>query len=254
MTPTEPESEGLSDVSDVSLDEEDEELIWKVFFGDREVYDAGEGGYNENIEEEIEHDKLLRRDIEELEAMSDLEDVDPELSARFRELRQNRPDRNYNESQKKHLLSQALTPDQMSRFETYREMKLNRAGVKKICNGVLGHSIPNNIAIVLSAISKQFLGELITKAMEVSDRENKAQLLLDVDSKKRQKKAALKRIAVGEDATEEEEQKLAFQGETPPALQPYHVREAWRLYQLESSAAINPQWRKQGDADGTMFR
>lgn len=35
---------------------------------------------------------------------------------------------------------------------------------------------------------------------------------------------------------------------------PEHVREAWRLYQLQSETFLPAQWRRQGEADGNMFR
>lgn len=239
---------------DVSLDEEDEELIWRVFFGDKEAYESGAQGDIDVDASDSEEYQQLQREVEELKDMAGLEDVDPELAARFKQLIKEEPDRDMSEADKKQLLSLNLTPEQMARFETYREMKLNRPGVKKICNGVLGHLIPNNIAVILLAVSKSFLGEIITRAMEIQKREAKGQLLQDVEAKKKTKADALRRIAEGEEAVEVEENRLQYLGDEPSTLQPYHVREAWRLYQLENSLAINPQWRYQGDADGKYFR
>ncbi|EDO17661.1 hypothetical protein Kpol_1004p35 [Vanderwaltozyma polyspora DSM 70294] len=35
---------------------------------------------------------------------------------------------------------------------------------------------------------------------------------------------------------------------------PEHIREAWRLYQLQSETSLSPAWRTQGEGNGWMFR
>lgn len=235
--------------SDVSLDEEDEELIWRVFFsGERDMDDARDGEEDEDGEDDDSLDDGI--DIYDV----DLDDVnDPELVAKYNSLIQMKINKNIPEEEKKRLLTSNLTKSQMERFEAYRGMKVNRPGVKKICNGVLGHSIPNQIAVVLSGISKLLLGEVITRAFEVQERDNKARLTEDIAAKKKQKQEVLRGVEIGKEA-EIDDKRLHFEGDVPSPLQPSHIREAWRLYKLENSSAFNSQWRRQGDADGKLFR
>lgn len=232
--------------SDVSLDEEDEELIWRVFFsGER-------NGDEEDEEDEQGEENSLDDGIDVYDV--DLDDInDPELVAKYKSLIELKVDKNISEEEKKRLLTSNLTNSQMDRFEAYRGMKLNRPGVKKICNGVLGHSIPNQMAVVLSGISKLLLGEIITRAFEVQERDNKARLIEDISFKKKQKQKILKDVESGKEV-EIDEKRLHFEGDIPQPLQPSHIREAWRLYKLESSSAFSSQWRKQGDSDGKFFR
>lgn len=231
------ESDGYQ--SDVSLDEDDEALIWRVFYSLQEENTKGSDNLNQ---EEIDED------------MSDLSDIDDqELVAQYRELKsqENAP---ISEDEKRRLLITSFTEDQMERFEAYRRMTVNKPGVKKICNSILGHSIPQNIAIVMAGLSKLLLGDIITKAFEVQEREYKAQLIIDIEAKKKQKKETLRRLAAGDDVFEAPDKKLEYLGDQRMPLQPEHIREAWRLYRLESSGAFLSQWRTQGEGDGKLFR
>lgn len=224
--------------SDVSLDEDDEELVWRVFYSEQEEKKAID-----------EKDGLEDDDI------SDVSDIDdPELVAEYRQLKaqENTP---VSEDEKRRMLIASFSEDQMERFEAYRRMTVNKPGVKKICNSVLGHLIPQNIAVVMAGISKLFLGEIITRAFEVQEREYKAQLILDIDAKKRRKREVLKSLAVGTDVIlDPPEHKLEYLGDSQMPLQPEHIREAWRLYMLENSGVFSSQWRSLGEGDGKMFR
>ncbi|CUM56304.1 uncharacterized protein AC631_05685 [Debaryomyces fabryi] len=231
-------------LSDVSLDEEDEELIWKVFYSslEKETRDSPDGENESELSENEEFDDL-----------SDISDIDdPELISEYKELK-SQTIGNLNEEEKKRLIIGNFTDDQMERFESYRRMTVNKPGVKKICNGVLGHSIPQNIAVVLAGLSKLFLGEIITRAFEIQEREHKAQLILDIDNKKKQKLDILKSLENGKEI-EVDDRKLQYRGDTQRPLLPEHIREAWRLYKLENSGVFNAQWRAQGDSDGKLFR
>lgn len=221
-------------LSDVSLDEDDEELVWRVFYSP------------------LEEKKLAEQD--DNEEVSDLSDVDdPELVARYKELK-SQQDAPISEDEKRRLLINSFSEDQMERFEAYRRMTVNKPGVKKICNSVLGHLIPQNIAVVMAGLSKLFLGEIITRAFEVQEREYKAQLILDIDAKKRRKREVLKSLAAGEPVVDTPVQKLEYLGDGRMPLQPEHIREAWRLYRLENSGVFSSQWRTLGEGDGKMFR
>lgn len=224
--------------SDVSLDEDDEELIWRVFYSSKE--DKSNEGADLDIDEE------------ELSDLSDIEDE--QLVQRYKELKE-QESKPLLEDDKKKLLITSFTNDQMDKFEAYRRMAVNKPGVRKICNGVLNQSIPQNMAIVLAGISKLFLGDIITKAFEIQEREYKAQLILDIDAKKKRKKETLKRMENGQDVSNDPpERKLEYLGDSKGPLQPEHVREAWRLYKLESSGAYLSQWSTQGEGDGKLFR
>lgn len=231
-------------LSDVSLDEDDEELIWRVFYSSLEKR-GQDSPLNDNESDFSDGDVL-----DELSDISDIDD--PELLSKYNELKSLSVG-NLNEEEKKRLLISNFTDDQMERFESYRRMTVNKPGVKKVCNGVLGHSIPQNIAVVLAGLSKLFLGEIITRAFEIQERENKAQLILDIDRKKKQKKSILKSLENGMEI-EVDDTKLKYRGDAQGPLLPEHIREAWRLYKLENSGTFSAQWRKQGDCDGKLFR
>ncbi|EGW35599.1 uncharacterized protein SPAPADRAFT_58817 [Spathaspora passalidarum NRRL Y-27907] len=245
------EIEGEYD-SDVSLDEEDEELIWRVFFSEWDKQQDN-SEYDEDYENEYE---VEYSDSEESlsEDISDVSDIDDdELVSKYKDLIKTKVDRGMSEEDKKRLLIANFTDDQMERFEAYRRMTVNKPGVKKICNGVLGHSIAANIAVVIAGISKSFLGEIITKAIEVQDRDNKGRLILDIDAKKNQKREIERSLERGQEI-EVDDRRLQFEGDRAQPLQPNHIREAWRLYKIENSSSITNQTRRQGDSDGTFFR
>lgn len=225
-------------LSDVSLDEDDEELIWRVFYSSKEDKSNDGADLDPNDED-----------------ISDLSDLDDEqLVQRYKQLKEEES-APLSEDDKKKLLMTSFTNDQMDKFENYRRMSVNKAAVRKICNSVINQSIPANMAIVLAGISKLFLGDIITKAFEIQEREYKAQLILDIDAKKRRKKETLKRMENGQDVSNDPpERKLDYLGDNKGPLQPEHIREAWRIYKLESSGTYLSQWSTQGEGDGKMFR
>lgn len=230
--------------SDISLDEEDEELIGRVFY--------------DSINNELDDERLLISDDEQEDDLSmteeDLAEIeDKELVERYRKLKSKKVDKDMPEEDKKRLIMSNFNDDQMDRFEAYRRTTVNKPSVKKICNGVLGHSIPQNITIVLAGLSKLFLSEIITKAFEVQERENKAKLILAIEEKKNRKRRALKKLGSGQEV-DPNTIKLTYQGDYQMPLKPEHIREAIRLYKLETSSSINANWRSQGEADGKFFR
>lgn len=279
-------SSSEDNLSDVSLDEEDEELIWRVFYGDYEKKvksnsnsgyptDDEEGSTSDNVEEgtpgsggDSSADGILgkrKRDDtdEEVSGLSDIDDA--ELVARYEDLKGLLKKKNgkniseimsppvLNEEEKKRLIIGSFTEEQMDRFESYRRMTVNKPGVKKVCNAVVGHSIAQNIAVVLAGLSKLFLGEIITRAMEIQERDYKARLVADIETKKRQKQDILKSLEQGKEV-EVDDKKLSYFGDRQIPLQPEHIREAWRLYKLENGGTISSSWRQQGDGDGKLFR
>lgn len=229
--------------SDVSLDEEDEELIWRVFYSPLEEQGAPE-------EKEAENEESGE---EEFTDLSDIEDE--QLVETYHRLRREKnQDEPLDDDEKKRMLITSFSDDQMERFEAYRRMAVNKPGVKKICNSVLGHLIPQNIAVVMAGLSKLLLGDVITKAFEVQENEYKTQLILDMEAKKKRKRETLQRLANGEEVLLVPEKNLDYMGDHQMPLTPEHICEAWRLYRLENSGAFPAKWRTQGESDGLMFR
>lgn len=239
-------SDSESFQSDVSLDEEDEEFIWKVFYSKLD-HDGPAGPLND--------DALARDDVlGDLSDLSDIEETDPALVAKFKLLKE-REKRDLAEDEQKALLISSFTEEQMERFEAYRRMAVNKAGVRKVCNGILGNTMPQNIAVVMAGLSKQLLSEIITLAFEIQERDNKAQLILDIDEKKKRKRESIKKLAQGDDSLPAEpERKLEYMGDYKLPLTPDHIREAWRIFQTQGTGAFASKWRSQGEADGKFFR
>lgn len=249
----EPEAEDYE--SDVSLEEEDEELIWRVFYGPAEqktrlaqldsIQDLSDSfdDSDDDVDEYLNDDDL-----------TDLSDIDdPQLVAKYKELKQAKINANLTEEEERRLLLSNFTEDQMEKYEAYRRVTINKPGVKKVCNSVLGYSLPQNIVVVLAGLSKLLLSEVITRAYEVQQREFKAKLILDIENKKKQKRKILKSLEEGIEI-EVDHKPLKYLGDENQPLKPEHLREAWRLYKLESSGAFNSQWRRQGESDGKFFR
>ncbi|ODV65237.1 histone-fold-containing protein [Hyphopichia burtonii NRRL Y-1933] len=237
--------------SDVSLEEEDEELIWRVFYSPLE--ERARQNEEPSLSDE-ESDEENDDDVDVDEDLTDLSDIDdPELVAKYRELKQSNITDDLSEEQERRLLLSSFTEEQMEKYEAFRRTTVNKPGVKKIVNSVLGHSIPQNVAVVLAGLSKLLLGELITRAFEVQEREFKAKLIMDIDNKKKQKRKILKSLEEGREI-EVDHKPLVYAGDFKQPLKPEHIQEAWRLYKLENSSVFNAQWRRQGEADGRFFR
>ncbi|KAI5950046.1 TAF11 [Candida margitis] len=224
-------------LSDISLDEEDEELIWRVFFSDLEKH-TNRQKQSESIDEEPADAEEIDSDNEELFSISS-EDLlslgDPALADRYKDLKSNAIDVNLSEEEQKRLLITNFTNDQMERFEAYRRSTINKPGVKKICNGVVGHSVSQVIATVVAGVAKSFISEIISKSFEVQDRDNKGTLLSDIEKKKNQKRSDIENIQT---ESETKPAPLSYQGDHSSPLQPTHIREALRLYQDECSGEL----------------
>lgn len=235
-------SDSESFQSDVSLDEEDEEFIWKVFYSKLEADSAGNA--------------IGSGDANELDLsdISDIEEAFPELVQKYKQLK-NRESEQLTEDQQKAILMSSLSQEQMDRFEAYRRMAVNKAGVRKVCNGILGNTMPQNIAVVMGGLLKQLLSEIISLAFDVQEREYKAQLILDIDEKKKRKRDSIKKLALGDESLPAEpERKLEYMGDYKLPLTPDHIREAWRIFQTQGSGAFQSKWRSQGECDGKFFR
>lgn len=183
------------------------------------------------------------------------------------------PEEELDEEERLRLLIDHLDATQMSRYEFYRRTTVNKGGVKKIANTVLNQSVSNSVAIVLSGVSKVFVGEIVEKARSVKLRYDKANLLIKLDEKQELyeiMKHDTKKLKKEEESSntveiiklKNEIERIKFElkkmdlknvDENGPLL-PEHIREAWRLYQIESGTCPSSQWRGQGEKDGMMFR
>ena len=135
---------------------------------------------------EEEEEETGDEDFDE-DDLSDLSDIDdPALVATYKALMSEKVNKNLGEEEQK-TIDINFTDDQMERFEAYRRMTVNKPGVKKICNGIVGHTIPQIIAVVMAGVSKLFLGEIISKAFEIQERNSKGRLLMDIETKKKQR-------------------------------------------------------------------
>lgn len=243
----------ITSESDVSLDEEDEDLIGRVFYNNIPS-GSGDLGDNNGSDEELRITDDDNTSISEISDTSFSDEEDIELVNRYKNLKKRKVDKQLGEEDRKKLMMASFSEDQMDRFEAYRRVTVNKPGVKKICNGVLGHSIPQNIAVVLAGLSKLFLSEIITKAFEIQEKENKANLIIAVDQKKHEKKKILKSLESGQDIPNKPPTKLVYGGDFQTPLKPEHVREAVRLYKYESSANLENEIKNQNDSRGKAYK
>ena len=142
--------------------------------------------------------------------------------------------KNLGEEEQRRLLISNFTDDQMERFEAYRRMTVNKPGVKKICNGIVGHTIPQIIAVVMAGVSKLFLGEIISKAFEIQERNSKGRLLMDIETKKKQKREIISSLQRGEEI-EVDERALKFEGDYTSLRTVYFLevgKEKWETMAL----------------------
>jgi len=73
------------------------------------------------------------------------------------------------EPSKVQLLLSQFTPEQNHRYEYYRRSNFPKANVKNIMQSVSGTTINQKMAIVMSGITKLFVGEIIETARTVQD-------------------------------------------------------------------------------------
>ncbi|CDR39407.1 CYFA0S03e02982g1_1 [Cyberlindnera fabianii] len=183
------------------------------------------------------------------------------------------PEEELDEEERLRLLMEHLDPVQMSRYEYFKRTGINRGSVKKLAYAVLNQSVSNNVAIIVSGVSKVFVGEIVEKARQVQERYNKADYLIKLKEKKelsvllKKEQKLLKEAEQKQESVDttpiisrimtlkEEIKKMDLRNINEHApLQPEHIREAWRLYQIENHSVPGHQWRQQGERDGMMFR
>lgn len=256
-----PEDEDM-DLSDVSVPMEDHEHDLSDVDSSQGETDA-EDHFSDLLDEETEfiNRKIFESVLNGKKVILEEEDIPEE------------PEEELDEEERLRLLIDHLDPEQMSRYEFYRRTAVNKGGVKKIANTVLNQSVSNNVAIVLSGVSKVFVGEIIEKARDIKLRYDKANYLIKLGEKRElynQLKEDLKKLRKEDEnsntveilklkqeietiKTEIKKMDLKNVNENGPLL-PEHIREAWRVYQTQSGTCPSGQWRHQGEKDGLMFR
>lgn len=144
------------------------------------------------------------------------------------------------------LLMSRLDALQNDRYDTYRRTVINKTGLKRLTNQIFPHPLPPDLITILSSISKILMGEIIEKAKDVQLKYEKKRLV----------EQNLLRKALKLDGKDVSNVKIEPLDLNRQPLRPEHIRESWRLYQLEKGKVLpNDTWRKQGgDGDGLMFR
>ncbi|KAJ9657312.1 hypothetical protein H2201_008216 [Coniosporium apollinis] len=88
------------------------------------------------------------------------------------------------------MLVEALTPDQATRYDIWRRVKLKKETVRKITNQTLSQSVPPSVITTINGYTKLFIGELIDRARRVQEEWTVAAALGAAAEKERQKNAS----------------------------------------------------------------
>ncbi|CAG9944435.1 unnamed protein product [Clonostachys rosea f. rosea IK726] len=159
---------------------------------------SGHGGEDKDAEEEDEDDD---------KAEMALEDV----GARTQEQKQE-------EIRLRAMLVEAFDPEQYSRYEHWRAMKLTESVVKRVVNATVSQSVPGMVTTAVKAVTKLFSGDIIELARQVQGEYIRAgESQSDLPTPPRS----------GAEGDAEEDVEL-HRG----PLRPEHLREAWRRYRL----------------------
>ena len=69
-----------------------------------------------------------------------------------------------------------FTPEQMTRYECYRRSSLPKPALKRLFQAVTSITPHPNGLIILAAVGKLYVGELVEKARQVADEEGLSDL------------------------------------------------------------------------------
>lgn len=69
-----------------------------------------------------------------------------------------------------------FTPEQMTRYECYRRSSLPKPALKRLFQAVTSITPHQNGLIILAAVGKLYVGELVEKARQVADEEGLSDL------------------------------------------------------------------------------
>ncbi len=67
------------------------------------------------------------------------------------------------------MLVEALNPDQATRYDIWRRVKLKKETVRKITNQTLSQSVPPSVITTINGYTKLFIGELVDRARRVQE-------------------------------------------------------------------------------------
>ncbi|KAL2062915.1 hypothetical protein VTL71DRAFT_5987 [Oculimacula yallundae] len=136
------------------------------------------------------------------------------------------------EDRRRHILTQAFSPDQFARYEAWRSSKLSDAVVRRIVNQTLSQSVPPSVILAVKSATKIFAGEIIERARKVQSQWIEAT---------GDDQTGLPSPPAEGDAPKEKETRRG-------PLLPDHLREAFRRHMLEGDGGLVGQlglWQHQ---------
>ncbi|KAH7323878.1 hTAFII28-like protein conserved region-domain-containing protein [Rhexocercosporidium sp. MPI-PUGE-AT-0058] len=126
------------------------------------------------------------------------------------------------EDKRRHILTQAFTPDQFARYEAWRSSKLSDAVVRRIVNQTLSQSVPPSVILAVKSAAKIFAGDLIEGARRVQSQWIEAS---------GESQTGLPSPPAEGDTPKEKEMRRG-------PLLPDHLRESFRRHMLEGDGGL----------------
>jgi transcription initiation factor TFIID subunit 11 len=149
----------LEDVEDTELDLETESK--------RGNSNEDEDEDEDERDEEDDEDKSEGDDEDEEEKSEDTDDDDEKIDEGLFEEERAAQSEEFGKRMKV-LLSQ-FTPEQMDRYEVYRRSSFPKAAIKRLMAQISGSTVSLPSVIVMSGITKIFVGELVETARSIME-------------------------------------------------------------------------------------
>lgn len=153
--------------------------------------------------------------------------------------------------EKQGLLMKNFSSAQATRYEAYKRATLSKPFFKKISMAVIGSNLTGPSQYAVSGLARYFMFELLEKCRDVYELDQKVEIGERIARKREMKFEESKRS--GKRIKGSSLPDIRAESNRPTPLQPYHVREAFRLYKMEKSYPTN-NIRQQGDGNGWRYR